>query len=225
MPSSSVWWEGAGRGARLYLEPERARSLPGRRELFKATMKPLWHTLGVTLQWAGCAWLSVWLISFNTVRDWGTPGWRGRSCYLLRGSEVSSSWIDYEIPNQLRKHTNRNARLRTNAHAEIRTQPYENQRIIISFCRALFLSDEVLHARETGDFGGGESTVSQGQMGNTESVNSWSQPEQQQQQQFLLWTTFSWVHLSLTPHPASPAAVPRQRRWMFESAKSLKALL
>lgn len=123
--------EGAGRrggvGGRLHLEPERARCLPGRRELFKATMKPHWHTLGAALQWAGCAWLSVWLISFNTVRDWGTPGRRGRSCYLLRGSEVSCAWIDPEIPNQLRKHTNRNTRLRTNAPAEVRTQPHDNQ--------------------------------------------------------------------------------------------------
>lgn len=33
--------ERLGGGARLHLEPERARCSPGRPELFKATMKPL----------------------------------------------------------------------------------------------------------------------------------------------------------------------------------------
>lgn len=54
------------------VEPESPLPANERRELFKATMKPLWHTSGVPWQRVGCAWLSVWLISFNAVWDWKT---------------------------------------------------------------------------------------------------------------------------------------------------------
>lgn len=72
--------------------------------------------------------------------------------------------------------------------------------------------------------GGSESTISQGQMGNMPSVNSVTT-----QTAAFSNPAFALNDVSLGPSitlssPALPAAAPRQR-WMFESAKSLKALL